>query len=218
MRRTAEVWWGPSVAVVSNQGQNSVCVLRHSLVFAGLHLGLILGLSIWPEKSWVSLLVKQIDPRTTAVSNLDLSIYKPGSHLTGPKAKKRLRVNVDPHPAAQTCHFCFLLLSLHIPLEGSRDLTKKNVRGPFTQDPIIWGRGEGFPLLLAPPPWFQAQLLGSWSQTHWLWPLTPCSSSALALSLCQIIHSGTLGWGWLHWGGVDCTPSAWHRAQHWVGA
>lgn len=86
----------------------------------------------------MSLLVKQTDPCTPAVSNPGLSIYEPGSHLTDPKVKKRLRVNVDPDPSAQTCHFCFLLLSLHVPLEGSRDLTKKkNVRRPFTQDPTI---------------------------------------------------------------------------------
>lgn len=42
----AEVWWGPSVGLVSNQGQNSVWKLHHRLVFAGLHLGLIFGLNI----------------------------------------------------------------------------------------------------------------------------------------------------------------------------
>lgn len=46
----------------------------------------------------MSLLVKQTDPCTIAVSNPDLSIYKSGNHLRDPKAKKRLRVNVAPHP------------------------------------------------------------------------------------------------------------------------
>ena len=104
-----------------------------------------------------------------------------------PRLRRGSELTWLPTPTRHFWVKLLLLLSLHLPLEGSRDLTKKeNVSPESSHRTPHHLRAGRFPSLLAPPPRFLAQLLGSWSQTLETWltlTLNPLLSSALSLSL-----------------------------------
>lgn len=86
---------------------------------------------MWPEKSWASLLVKQTDPCTTGASHPRLSIYKPGNRLMDLRLSRGSELTDFPSLLGEASS---PVISVYFPLEGSRDLTKReDVSGTCTQ-------------------------------------------------------------------------------------